>query len=66
MFPKLMVDWKTSDQHEEIRELKANNMALKGSFNDTEKAHDQVTLSLDRCESLLSDVRTKFGNCRTL
>ena len=31
--------------------MKANNIALKGSLNDTEKSLDRVTLSLDRSES---------------
>ena len=50
-FPKSMADWKTSKQNEEIRELKANNIALKGSLDDTEKKLDDVKLSLDRGES---------------
>ena len=51
MFPKSTTDWKTSEQHEEIRELKANGIALKDSPNDTEKSLDHDTLSLDRSES---------------
>ena len=41
-------DWRNSEQHEEIRELKANNIALKGSLDDTEKSLNHVKLSLDR------------------
>ena len=49
-FPKSMADWKTSKQNEEMRELEANNIALKGSL-DTEKSLDHVKLSLDRRRS---------------
>ena len=38
MFPKPMADWKTSNQYKEIHELEANNIAMKGSLNDTEKS----------------------------
>ena len=41
-------DWRNSEQDEAIRELKANNIALKGSLDDTEKSLDHVKLSLDR------------------
>ena len=52
MFPKSMVEWRTSEQSEEIRELKANNIALQGSVN-TEKSLDPATLSPDPGESLV-------------
>ena len=48
---KSTTDWRNSEQHEEIRELKANNIALNGSLDDTEKSLDHVKLSLDRGES---------------
>ena len=35
----------------EIRELKANNIALKGPLDDTERSIDHAKLSLDRGES---------------
>ena len=38
VFPKPMADWKTSNQYKEIHELEANNIAMKGSLNDTEKS----------------------------
>ena len=50
MFLKSMADWTTSEQCEEIRELKTN-IALQDSLNDTEKSLGRVTLSLDRSES---------------
>ena len=53
MFPKSMADWKISEQNEEIRALKMNNIALQGSFNDTGKSLDQVTQSLNRSGSLV-------------
>ena len=34
-FQMPMADWKTSNQYKEIHELEANNIALKGSLNDT-------------------------------
>ena len=49
--PKTTEDWKNSEQYEEIRELQANNIALKDSLNDTEKKVDNVKLSLNRNES---------------
>ena len=56
-----MADWKTSEQYEEIRELKTNNLALQGSLNDTEESLVRVTLSLDCGESLVKrDSRSKF------
>ena len=53
MFPKSLADWKTSELNEEIRDLKMNNIALQGSFNDTVKSLDQVTQSLNRSGSLV-------------
>ena len=47
MFPKPMADWKTSNQYKEIHELVANNIAMKGSLNDTEKS-SVITLTSDR------------------
>ena len=44
-----MVDWTTSKEYEEIRELQTNNIALQGSVKETEN----VTLSLDCSESLV-------------
>ena len=58
MFPTSMADWKTSEEHEEIRELKANNIALKGSLDDTEKSFDHVKLCLDRSESQVQRLST--------
>ena len=46
LFPKSMEDRTTRKQCE-------NSIALQGSLNDTEKSLDQVTLSLDRSESLV-------------
>ena len=51
MIPKSMTDWKTSEEYEEIRELKANNIALKDTLSITEQSLDHFTLSLDRGES---------------
>ena len=63
-----MADWKTSEEHEEIRELKKNNIAQQDSFNDTDKSLDQVPLSLDRSEPLVKrftqQVRELVGNCK--
>ena len=42
MLSKSMVDWTTSEQNEEIRALQTNNIALKGSFKETEKAFGKV------------------------
>ena len=39
------MDWTASEEFEEIHELKTNNIALQGFFNETEK--------LDRSESQL-------------
>ena len=50
-FPKSTAYYRNSEQHEEIRELKANNIALKGSSDDTEKSLDHVKLRLDRSGS---------------
>ena len=50
-FSKSMVDWTASEQVEEIREVKTNNIVLQGSFNEKENSLDQVTLSQDCSES---------------
>ena len=39
-YPKPTEDERNSEQHEEIRELKTNNTALKDSLDDTEKKLD--------------------------
>ena len=64
MFPKSMAEWTTSEQCEEIRELKANNIALQGSVN-TEKSLDPATLSPDPGESLVNHAANSgiAGHC---
>ena len=51
MFLKSMADWRTSEQYDEIRELKTKNIALQCSLNNTQKSLDRVTLRVDLCES---------------
>ena len=60
MFPWSTTDLWNSEQHEEIRELKANHTALKGFPDDTEKSFDHVKLSLDRCESQVKRLSQRY------
>ena len=49
--PTATADWRTSEQYEEICELKKHNVVLKDSLDDTEKKLDHVKLSVNRGES---------------
>ena len=40
--------WRNSEQYKEICELQTNNIALKGSLNDTETSLDVVVSSVKR------------------
>ena len=63
---RLQSPWQIEDfpkKHEEIRELKMNNIALKGSLNDTETSLDHVTLCLDRCAAIFAANSGNAGSC---
>ena len=59
--PTATADWRTSDQYEEICELKKNNIALKDSLDDTEKKLDHVKLSVNRGESQVNRLSQQIG-----
>ena len=59
--PTSTADWRTSEQYEEICELKKNNIALKDSLDDTEKKLDHVKLSVNRSESQVNRLSQQIG-----
>ena len=66
VFSKPTMEWTTSEQFEEIRELQTNNIALQGSLSRTEKSLDQVTLGLDCGEPFVKRLSQQIRNCRNL